>query len=461
MVDPNERTYKLEHESIPRLLWHYTLPALVGTMVISMYNIVDRIFIGQSVGDFGIAGLTLTFPVMILLQAFGMLVGTGAATRVSIHLGEKDVDGAERILGNAIILTLILQTLTIIPTLIWLEPMLALFGGSERTIPYAMDYLAITVPGNILASIAMSYNAVMRASGYPSRAMSTMIIGGVLNILLDAFFIWVLDWGIRGVAWATVISMGVSAGYVMWHFFDRRSLVRFRRHNMQLSWEQVASIASIGISPFAVQILGAGSNVLINRSFLAYAPSPIEADQAIGALGIVNSYAMVGFMLIIGISQGMQPIVGFNHGAGRHDRVLKTAGLATGSGWLIGLGVTILGLLFPREICGIFTQHGGIYDAAVNAMTMCIWAFAFVGSQVMATQFFQSIGYARTSFWLSISRQALFLIPMLLALPRIYEVNGVWLSLPLSDLFAGLGGLLLMAHYFRGRGYSLTSLIRR
>lgn len=456
----DERTYRLEHESIRKLLIHYTTPAIVGTMVSALYNVVDRIFIGQSVGDYGIAGLALTFPVMIFMQAFGMLVGTGAATRVSILLGEKNADSAERILGNAIILTLILQIAIIVPTMIWLEPMLLLFGGSERTIPYAAEYLYIIVPGNIFASLAMSYNAVMRASGYPRKAMYTMIIGAVLNTILDALFIYGLDWGIAGAAWATVISMAVSAAFVMHHFFQDTSLVRFRRRNLQISRSQIMAIASIGISPFAVQLLGSLSNVLINRGFKGAALSPEAADQAIGALGIVNSYAMIGFMLMLGISQGLQPIVGYNHGAGLQHRVFKASAVAIVANALVGIVFTTTVLLIPEFISSVFTKNGAIYDASVNAFTMCFYGFTFVGTQVVATQFFQSIGHVHKAFWLSISRQALFLIPLLIILPQILGINGVWISLPTSDTLAGLLGLALMYHHFRRLGFSPLGALR-
>lgn len=445
----SQRTYRLEHDGIRSLLFRYTMPAVVGTLVTALYNVVDRIFIGQSVGDYALSGLALTFPVLVLLQAFGMLVGTGAATRVSILLGEHNHDGAERILGNAIVLTFILQAAIIIPTMIWLEPILVLFGGSERTIPYAAEYLYVAVPGNIFASLAMSYNAVMRASGYPSKAMYTMIIGAVLNIGLDSLFIYNFGWGIGGAAWATVLSMAVSAAFVMYHFFQKESVVRFRLSNMQISKSQILSIASIGVSPFAVQILGSLSNVLINRGFIAVAPSAEDADRAIGALGVINGYALVAFMIMLGLSQGMQPIVGYNHGAGLHNRVLRTTIVAGGMSALVGFVFSVIALLIPRQICSIFAQDGPLLEASVNAMSITIYCLTFVGTQIVATQFFQSIGHARKAFALSISRQALFLIPLLLTLPYSLGIDGVWMSLPLADLFSGILGIALVWYHFK------------
>lgn len=455
----DERTYRLQHDSLRSLLIYYTAPAIVGTMVTALYNIVDRIFIGHNAGDFAIAGLALTSPVMLLLQAFGMLVGAGASTRVSICLGRQDREGAERILGNAVTLTLILQSLAVLIALIWLEPILVLCGGSERTIPYATEYLYIAIPGNILASLAMSYNAVMRSSGYPQKAMLTMLIGAGLNIILDALFINVLGWGIAGAAWATVISMGVSAAFVMAHFFRSDSVVRFRAKYMRISLPQMLAIVSIGISPFTVQLLGSISGVLINKSFTATAATPHQGDLALGAFGILDGYVVIFFMLMLGISQGMQPIIGYNHGAGLHRRVLKTTMIATLANSLIGLACTVLALLFPRFVCGIFTSDEGILNVAVHALGLCIYARAFVGTQLIATQFFQSIGYATHSFWLSISRHAFFLIPLLLILPKFWGIDGVWVSLALCDLFAGVLGLVLIYYYFQRKGFSLRDAL--
>lgn len=459
MQDKDRRTWRLEHESIPRLLMHYTIPATVGTMVTALYNVVDRIFIGQSIGDYALAGLALTFPILIFLQAFGMLVGTGASARVSMLLGAHKPQEAEAILGNAVILTAVLQVVAIVPTLIWLEPLLQVFGGSERTIPYAVEYLQVVVPANIFTVLAMGYNAIMRASGYPGKAMQTMIIGAVVNIVLDALFIYGFDWGIAGAAWATVIAMGVSAFFVMHHFFQPTSVVRFRRESLVYSPAQMRSIISIGVSSFAVQLLGAFSNVLINRGFINTADTPEIADQSIGALGVVNSYAMIGFMLMLGLVQGMQPVVGYNYGAGLHKRVLQTALTSLILSALVGFVFSLIGILAPGFICSIFTSSGAIYDASVNALGLCLYGFTFVGVLLTASQFFQSIGHTRKAFALTISRQFLFLIPLLLILPYyLWGLDGVWLSLPFADTLAGLFGLAMLTYYFRQMGFKWSDI---
>lgn len=419
----------------------------------ALYNLVDRIFIGQSAGAFAMAGLSLTFPVLIFLQAFGMLVGTGASARVSILLGERDYKGANRILGNAIILTLIFSVFSSALSLLFLDDLLRLFGGSEKTIPFARDYLIITIPGNIFSVLAMAYNAVMRASGYPRKAMYTMLIGAILNTILDYIFIRIFGWGIAGAAWATVISMIVSAIFVMSHFLDKNSLVRFQREHLQLSRASMLAITSIGISPFAVQLLGSISSALINRGFTGSASSIEEADMAIGALGVINSYVMVCFFIMIGIAQAMQPIVGYNHGAGKQERVWHTVVIAGSICGVLGLLFTILGQAFKLPIVSLFTQDPALQAASINALGLCTYGLLFVGTQIIATQFFQSIGHSRKAFFLSTLRQALVLIPLLLLMPRLLGIDGVWLSLPIADVISGLCGLIFVAYYFKQIGF--------
>lgn len=448
----DERTKRLEEAPIGKLLMHYALPAVVGTMVSAMYNLVDRIFIGQTVGAYAMAGLALTFPILIFLQAFSMLVGVGAATRISISLGEKDREGANRILGTAILLTLIFSIAAAIVTLIFLDDVLMLFGGSPESIPFARTYLQITIPGNIFSVLAFAYNAMMRASGYPRKAMYTMLIGAVMNTILDYIFIFPLGWGIAGAAWATVVSMFVSAVFVMSHFFDSKSLVHFRREHIRIDKDIAKAILTIGISPFAVQLLGSVSNALINLGFVHSAASTHEADMAIGALGVINSYVMICFFFMIGIAQATQPIVGYNHGAGLQSRVYKTVLLAGGICGVVGLAFSIIAQLYKDPIIALFTNDPSLHAAAYNAMSLCTYALLFVGTQIIATQFFQSIGHARKSFWLSISRQLLFLIPLLLLMPELIGLNGVWISLPLSDTLAGLLGLGVTYYYFRQIG---------
>ena len=445
----SERIHLLSNERIPKLLLHYAIPAVVGTMVNALYSVVDRIFIGQGVSEFAITGLALTFPILLFIQAFGMLIGVGASSRVSILLGEGKHDKAENILSNALLLTIVTQVLTLVPVMIWLEDILRALGANDRTLPFAYDYLKIMIPGNIFSTLCFSFNAIMRASGYPYKAMITMLIGAGLNTVLDALFIYGFDWGIEGAAWATVIAMAVSAAFVMQHFLDKKSEVQFHKRNMRFSMEQIMAILSIGMAPFFLQLLSSGIAFLINSTLAEYAGSPLMADRAVGAYGIINSIALVGFMFMLGIAQGMQPIVGYNYGARAMRRVRQTFNICAVVNLSIGLFVTVAALSAPRFLASMFTSSPEMIEASADALRCCIYGFAFVGFQVTATQFFQSIGFGGKAMLLSLSRQTLFLIPALFGFPLLWGSKGVWVALPFSDICAGVLGIILMAYQFR------------
>jgi putative MATE family efflux protein len=429
----NEITYKLEHEKVSSLLLNYAIPAVIGTMVNSLYNIVDRIFIGHGVGPLAISGLTLTFPILFFLQAFGMLVGTGAATHVSIFLGRKENDRAENILGNALTMTFVITAVTVVPSLIFLDDLLMWFGGSEATIPYAKEYLYIIIPTTLLPALSFSFNAVMRASGYPKKAMVTMLIGAILNVILDPIFIFGFDMGIKGAAYATVISMAASTVFVMHHFVSKNSLIRFRKKYLKPDRRIILTITAIGISPFAMQLAGSLVNVVMNNSLQAYG-----GDLALGANGIISSIGMLLVMLIIGIAQGMQPIVGFNYGAGHHHRVMETLRLVIitatcimGVGW-------VCCLLFPDIIVRGFTSDPELIAISANGLKLSLSLFIVVGSQIAIGQFFQSIGIAWKAIFLSLTRQFLYLIPAILFLPPFFGLDGIWYSSPISDGLAAV-----------------------
>lgn len=443
MIDSNI-TRQLEHENVGRLLLNYAIPAVVGTMVNSLYNIVDRMFIGHGVGPLAISGLTLTFPIILFLQAFGMLVGAGAATRISIFMGRKEMNMAQRILGNALLLTFVLSAVSIIPSMIFLEDLLVWFGGSESTIPYAAEYLYIVIPANLLTSLSFNFNAVMRATGYPRKAMVTMLIGAILNTILDPIFIFWLDMGIKGAAYATVISMAASAVFVMTHFLSKDSLIRFQKKYLKWDWQVVWHIVTIGISPFAMQIAGSLVNVVMNNSLQTYG-----GDLALGANGIIASFGMLLVMLVMGIAQGMQPIVGFNYGAGHHQRVAQTLRLVIitatcimGVGWMCSL-------LFPEVIVKGFTSDPELIAIASNGLRINLSIFIVVGSQIVISQFFQSIGIAWKSIFLSLSRQFVYLIPAILILPPFFGLNGVWYSGPLSDGLAAITAWIFLFYHVR------------
>lgn len=434
-------TQRLEHDHVGRLLLHYAIPAVIGTVVNSLYNIIDRAYIGHGVGPLAISGLALTFPILIFMQAFGMLVGAGASARISIFLGRKENNKANNVLGNAFTLTFLFSALTIIPSLIFLKDLLLLFGGSEQTIPYAESYLYITIPGNILAALSFSFNGIMRASGYPKKAMIAMLTGAILNILLDPLFIFVFDMGIQGAAIATVISMAVSAGIVMHHFTDPKSIVCFQKKYFRLKLPIVISIITIGMSPFAMQLAASGVNALMNSSLIKYG-----GDFAVGAYGIINSFGILLVMLVLGVSQGMQPIIGFNYGAKHYHRVLQTLKLAI----IIATIITTTGFLcsafIPEIIVRAFTTNKEMITIAANGMRITFGALILVGFQMVTGNFFQSIGIAWKSMLLSITRQCLFLLPVLLTTPHYFQLNGVWMAPPIADFLSAIVAGLFLWH---------------
>lgn len=446
------REIELETKKISKLVWDYALPAIVGTMVNATYNIVDRVFIGQGVGAIAISGLAVTFPVMNLTAALGMLVGAGASSRISINLGKRDHKRAEKILGNSFLLTIVLNLVFITLLMVFLDPILMAFGASEQTLPYARDYLRIILPGNIFVTMTYSFNSMMRASGYPQKAMYTMLIGAVLNIILDPIFIFVFDMGIAGVAWATVISMFLGMIFVMHHFTRKSSSLRLRKKNIRFEKDILIAIVSIGLSPFFMQVAASGVAVLMNTSLKSYG-----GDLAIGAYGIMMSLLMLISMFVIGLNQGLQPIIGYNYGAEVYDRVkaafyygVKIATVVTTLGFLFGI-------FFPRMFAQAFTSDVELLDLAENAMRISIVAFPLVGFQIVMSGYFQSIGQAKKSIILSLSRQIIFLIPSIILLPRLFDLDGVWAATPVSDFLASL---LALTFFIRQRKV-LKQLISR
>lgn len=436
MADSNQRLRDLEEKRIPQLLWAYALPAVIGTMVNALYNVVDRIFIGQWVGGLAITGLGIDFPLMLVLQAFGMIVGAGAAARTSIYIGSKDVSSAEKVLTNALFLTFIIQFCMLIPAFIYKEELVRLFGASDETMPYAVDYLKIIIPGNIFATLTFSFNNIMRASGYPKKAMWTMLIGAGLNVLLDPLFIKVFGWGIEGAAVATVISMMVTAIVVMAHYFRKDSVVRFRREAFVVSPRIMGLILILGVPPFCVQIIGSLVSALVNNSFVIYSADRLTADMNIGSYTIMNSLAMLIVMFVLGISQGMQPIVGFNYGARKFGRTLECYRMAVG----INLSATTAGCLVAMFMPGLlvrcFTADAEIIAIAVKEIRWGMFGFFAVGFQITSGQFMQCIGKAKMAIAISTTRRLVFLIPLLLIMPGIVGLKGVWMAGAIADLLA-------------------------
>ena len=426
-------TFELGKEPIGKLLLKYSIPAIVGMVVVSLYNIVDRIFIGQGVGAIAISGLALTFPLMNMVAAIGTLVGVGASTRISIVLGMKDIKWARNILGNAFFLTFIMSALLIVPSMIWLEEIVRLFGGSDQTLPYALDYLRIVIPGSVLTNLSFSFGGMMRAAGFPRKSMLANIIGVGFNTILDPVFIFGLGMGIQGAAWATVISMLASALFVMHHFANRKNELHFERQGFRLKKRIIRNIVSIGLAPFLMNTAASVVNIVMNRQL-----RDTGGDLAIGAFGIINSYGAFFVMMVMGICMGMQPIVGYNFGAKKLKRMKDTLLLSI----RIATGFVFVGFLFgelaPGVLVRLFTADETLRAMTVPGMRVVFALLPLIGFQIVVAQFHQSIGLAGEAIFMSLSRQVLFLMPLIWIFGRLWGLEGVWWALPISDGIATL-----------------------
>lgn len=437
-----EKLSDLSSMPVGRLLWRYSLPAIVGMMVMSLYNVVDRMFIGQGVGPEAIAGLAITFPVMNLSAALGVLIGAGGSARISLLLGAGDFGEASRTLGNALVTLIGVIVVYLTLFAVFIDEILTAFGASEVTLPYARDFMLFMLPGMLMTNFAFTFNNFMRVSGYPVKAMVTMFIGAGLNVCLDPIFIFKFGWGIRGAAIATDISMLVSAVFVMTHFFNPSHVLRFRRERVMyvpslgVIWPMVA----IGAAPSLVNAAACFINVLINKSLYTYG-----GDMAVGAAGIFTSYTSLMTMVVVGLCQGMQPIIGYNYGAGLYHRLTRTYWLAVGAATVVVVVGQVGGLTFSEYIARAFTTDEALIRETVRCLTVSMVCFCVVGFQVVSTTLFQSLGKAGASVFLSLSRQVIFLIPLLVVLPGRYGLDGVWASFPLSDVMATLVTVCMVA----------------
>lgn len=434
-----EKALILGREKIGTLLLQYATPAIIAQIASSLFNVVDRIFIGQGVGALAISGLALTFPFMNLAAAFGALVGVGASALTSIKLGEKDYKTARLVLGNVIILNIIFGILFTIACLPFLEPILYALGGSEQTVGYAKEYMFIILIGNVFTHLYLGLNAVLRSAGYPTKAMYVTIFAVGLNAVLDALFILVFKWGIAGAAWATVITQIIATFVLIFIFLKQNQIVHFTKDCFKLKKKIVFDACAIGMSPFMTNLVACLVVIIVNIQLKKYG-----GDLAIGAYGIINSIAFTFVMIILGLTQGMQPIIGYNYGAKLQHRVLSTLK----KGMIAGFVITTIGFLVselcPRLISSAFTNDEEMINISITGFRLFMLAFPIVGMQIVASNFFQAIGKAKIAIFLSLTRQLLFLIPALYLMPLILELNGVWLSTAVADFLSAFVSLWVL-----------------
>ncbi len=427
-MDNMKATLELGTKPVGRLLWQYALPAIVAMTASSLYNIIDRAMIGQVVGPEAIAGLGITFPFMNLSAAFGAAVGVGSSTCISVKLGQKDYKTAEHLLGNTVTLNLIVGFLFMVVCLVFLNPILRFFGASDATLPYAREFMIIILLGNMITHMYFGMNAVLRAAGKPRHAMYATLFTVGMNILLVVAFVWWFRWGIRGAALATITSQTLALCWQMWVFSDKRELLHLKRGIYRLESQLVKNIIAIGISPFLMNVTSCIIVIFMNNQFVRYG-----GDMAVGAYSIANSMAMVFFMFVMGVTQGMQPIVGYNYGAEKFDRMLRCLWLAIAVATSILLVGWALAMLFPWQIARIFTTDPTLLDMSARGIRLDMLVFPIIASQAVITNFFQCIGKVKISIFLSLTRQLLILLPLAYLLPLWWQLDGVWYSMPVSD----------------------------
>ena len=427
-MDNKKAALELGTKPVGQLLMQYALPAIVAMTATSLYNIIDRAMIGQVVGPEAIAGLGITFPFMNLSAAFGAAVGVGASTCISVKLGQKDYRTAEHLLGNTVTLNLVIGFLFMAVCLVFLDPILRFFGASDATLPYAREFMTVILLGNVVTHMYFGMNAVLRAVGKPRHAMYATLFTVGMNILLVIAFVWWLRWGIRGAALATVASQSMALCWQMWIFSDKKELLHLKRGIYRLKAALVGNIIAIGVSPFLMQTTSCVIVIFMNNQFVRYG-----GDMAVGAYSIANSMVMVFFMFVMGMCQGMQPIVGYNYGAEKYDRMFRCLYMTIGCATAILLVGWSLSMLFPREIARIFTTDETLLALSARGIKLDMLVFFVVGSQAVITNFFQCIGKVKISIFLSLSRQLFLLLPMAYFFPMVWDLDGVWYSMPASD----------------------------
>lgn len=440
-------TEDLGKKSVGRLLVQYSVPAIIASLATSLYNIVDSIFIGRGVGPMAISGLAITFPLMNLVAAFCMMIAAGGAAISSIFLGQRNYSRATDVINNVFVLCCIHAVVFGGLAYIFLDPILYFFGATDETIPYAREFMRVILLGTPIAFIFIGLNNLMRATGYPKKAMISALISVAVNVVLAPIFIFKLRWGIAGAAWATLVGQFTAFIWVLSHFLSHKSSIHFKLHNSWFSPVIVKHIYSIGLSPFLMNVCACVVVIFLNRALLDYGGD--EGNLCVGAYGILNRTTMFFVMIVFGVTQGMQPILGYNIGASRFDRVRKTLRM----GIWIGVSVTCIGWLvseiFPDTLSELFTVDRRLIEIARAGYRIYFICYPVVGAQIVIQNFFQSVGHPKLSIFLSLTRQLLFLLPFLIIFPKFWGVDGVWASMAASDILAFIVAVITLCIWMR------------
>lgn len=428
VMSQNQKASEMGTKGVGRLLLEYSIPAILGMVVVALNQIISSIFIGYGVGHLALAAMAVTFPIVNLLMAFCQLVAVGCAALCSIELGRKDMEKARSMLGHSVLLEIFFGVLFGLAFWIFLDPLLMFFGASGETLHLAHEFMVPLILLSPLGFLMLGFNYLVRATGYPKTAMMTALLSSLGIIVFSPVFIYWWNWGMYGAAWAQIAGQAMSVLWLVAHFCRRTSLIHFQKDIWKLKWEAIRKIVAIGMAPFLINFCGCIVVVLINRALQDHG-----GDLAIGAFGIVNRLLMLFAMSVIGLGQGMQPIIGFNFGAKRPDRVRQ----ALKYGMLSATAITTAGMLgswfFPELLVRIFTDHAQLVEVSTRALRIMGGLFIFVGPQIIVGTYFQSIGQAKIASIVSLCRQMICLVPALLVMPAIFGLDGVWVSIPIAD----------------------------
>ena len=447
-----KNTTDLAEKKIGPLLFSYYLPAFIGVITGALYNIIGRIFIGQAVGHEALSGLTVVFPIMVIIMGFGMLCGIGSGIMTSMALGKNDKAYAEKILGNAITLMVsIALTLTVIGYIIK-APLLHSFGATSETIEYANDYLNIILIGTVFGIVGYGLNSSIRAEGNAKIAMYSMLISIVINVILDAILILRLHMGVKGAALATVFAQLALMLFVVFHFKSNRAVISLRLDNLKPEKKIVFEIISSGMAPFVMQIANSVIQAVFNTQLIKYG-----GDISVAVMGIINSVVMLFVMSIIAVNMAAQPIFGYNYSAGNYRRVKETLDIAIKAATVLAIIAFIIGEIFPHWIILMFNDNEELLEKGVTGMRIFLLTFPLVGFQIITGNFLQSIGRVHTATLLTLTRQVFLLLPLLFTLPMILSLNGVWFSMTVSDCI----NVVIVLYFLKKYRGKLDSLIDR